>query len=53
MEEADRAFFERVQQGFAAIALAEPNRVRRIDATQGIDDVSARVWEALQPFLKH
>jgi len=53
MEEADRAFFERVQQGFAAIAAAEPHRVCRIDATQSIDAVSARVWEAVQPLLKH
>ena len=53
MEEADRAFFERVHQGFAAIAAAEPKRVCLIDATQSIEAVSARVWEAVQPLLKN
>jgi dTMP kinase len=52
MEEADRAFFERVHQGYAAIAAAEPKRVRLIDATQSIEAVSGRVWEAVQPLLK-
>jgi dTMP kinase len=51
MEEADRAFFERVHQGFAAIAAAEPKRVRVIDATKSIEAVSASVWEAVQPLL--
>ena len=51
MEEADRAFFERVHQGFAAIAAAEPRRVRIIDATAGIDDVHAAVWRAVEPLL--
>ena len=51
MEEADRAFFERVHQGFAAIAAAEPKRVRVIDATRGIEAVSALVWDAVKPLL--
>ncbi len=52
MEEADRAFFERVHQGFAAIAAAEPQRVRSIDATAGIDEVHAAVWRAVEPWLE-
>ena len=52
MEEADRAFFERVHQGFAAIAATEPQRVRRIDATAGIDEVHAAVWRVVEPWLK-
>ena len=51
MEEADRAFFERVHQGFAAIAATEPQRVRRIDATAGIDEVHAAVWRVVEPWL--
>jgi dTMP kinase len=43
MEEADRAFFERVQQGFQAIAAAEPERVRVIDATQSIERVKENI----------
>jgi len=54
MEEADRAFFERVQKGYRAIAAADPKRVRLIDATQSIESVSARIWEEVQPLLpKH
>ena len=52
MEEADRSFFERVHQGFAAIAAAEPQRVRVIDATAGIDEVHAAVWRVVEPWLK-
>jgi dTMP kinase len=49
MEEADRAFFERVQQGFHAIAAAEPKRVRLVDATQSIETLSMRIWELVAP----
>jgi dTMP kinase len=51
MEEADRAFFERVEQGYKAIAAAEPKRVRRIDATQNIDSVSETIWKQVKPLL--
>jgi dTMP kinase len=51
MEEADRSFFERVQQGFQAIAVAEPQRVRIIDATQSIDKVSGTIWALVAPLL--
>ena len=52
MEEADREFFERVEQGYRAIAAAEPTRVRVIDATQSIEAVSARIWEMVSPLLE-
>ena len=51
MEEADRAFFERVQRGFKAIASAEPKRVRVIDATQPIETVSAEIWAMVRPLV--
>ena len=51
MEEADRAFFERVQKGFYAIAAAEPKRVRIIDATREVSTVSEDIWQAVAPFL--
>ena len=51
MEEADRAFFERVQQGFKTIAAAEPRRIRIIDATQSIEVVSGKIWDKVAPLL--
>ena len=51
MEEAGRGFFERVEQGYRAIAAAEPNRVKWLDATQKIEEVQANIWRAVEPRL--
>jgi dTMP kinase len=51
MEEADRAFFERVMQGFEAIAAAEPDRVRVVDSSGSAVSTFERVWELVQPVL--
>jgi dTMP kinase len=48
IEEADRAFFARVHQGFQRIAALEGRRIRVIDATGPVDQVSARVWEEVR-----
>jgi dTMP kinase len=53
MEEADRAFFERVQKGFQAIAKNEIGRVQVIDATRPVEEVSSLVWEAVLPLIKN
>ncbi len=45
MEEADRAFFERVEAGFLAIAATEPKRIRIVDATRSVNEVSDNIWE--------
>jgi dTMP kinase len=52
MEEADRAFFERVEAGYRAIAAAEPQRVREIDATASIEEVHAAIWREVESKLK-
>lgn len=52
MEEADRSFFERVVQGYQAIANAEPDRVRTVDATGSIESVRDRIWGIVSPLLK-
>ena len=51
MEEADQDFFRRVEQGYHAIAAAEPARIKLIDATQDIDTVAAEIWRLVEPVL--
>jgi dTMP kinase len=50
-EEADRAFFERVEQGYRAIAAAEPERVRMIDSSRPLAEVRAEIWQETQRLL--
>ena len=45
------AFHQRLREGFAEIAAANPDRCRVIDAGGDADEVFARVLEALQPLL--
>lgn len=52
MEEADRDFFERVIRGYEAIAAAEPDRVRKIDATDTIESIHQKIWHLTVPLLK-
>mgnify|MGYP003329340790 CR=1 FL=1 len=51
IEEANREFFDRVGQGFDAIAAAEPDRVKVLDASGSMDDVSSRIWNHVAPLL--
>jgi len=50
-EESDRAFFERVAQGYQAIAHDEPQRVRLIDATGNVPTVRDVIWAIILPLL--
>jgi dTMP kinase len=50
-EEADRGFFERVAKGYQAIAAAEPQRVRSIDAGGSVEAVSASIWTLVEALL--
>ncbi len=52
LEEEDRSFFERVAQGFDAIAAAEPRRVRPLDAAGTVQEVQAAIWKLVAPLLK-
>ncbi|MDR2513659.1 MAG: dTMP kinase [Christensenellaceae bacterium] len=45
------AFKVRVEQGFLEIAAKEPERVRRIDAGSGVDEVFARIRADLEGWL--
>jgi dTMP kinase len=51
MEEADRSFFERVEEGYRKLAAAEPDRIKTIDATLPVDRVSQAIWAAAEPLL--
>jgi dTMP kinase len=47
----DPAFHAKVAAGFAALAEAEPDRFRRVDASGSPDDVTARALAAIEDLL--
>jgi dTMP kinase len=51
MEEADRNFFERVAEGFQAIAAGEPARVRVVDGSGAVENVFEKIWNLVSPIL--
>ena len=51
-EEADRAFFERVETGYREILKQEPNRVRIVPAGSSLDEVEKRIWEMVRTLIK-
>ena len=50
-EEADQSFFERVDHGYREIAAAEPGRICSVDAVGSVEEVAARVWALVSPWL--
>jgi thymidylate kinase len=40
-----------VEKGYLAIAAAEPERVKRVDATQPVDVVGKEVWKHVARLL--
>jgi dTMP kinase len=52
MEEADQSFFARVARGYQALAAAEPNRVRPIDASGSVQELRETIWQLVEPLLK-
>lgn len=51
-EQADRAFFERVEQGFRVIAAREPGRFRCVDGAGSPESVAQAIWAQVEPLLK-
>jgi dTMP kinase len=51
-EEADPAFFERVEVGFRQIAAEEPQRVALVDSTRDVEKVRADIWSRVASLLK-
>ena len=52
IEEADRAFFERVAKGYEIIAAAGSDRFRRIDGAASVESVRQAVWRHIEELLK-
>ena len=52
-EDSDRAFFERVERGFQAIATTEPKRVLVIEASRDIESIAADIWSHVEPLFKN
>jgi dTMP kinase len=52
IEEAGRDFFKRVEDGYRAIAAAEPGRVLAIDSTQPVETVTAAIWRRVATLLE-
>lgn len=51
LEEADRAFFDRVAHGYRAIAQKETNRVRVIDGSGPREAVQSAIWQIVLPMI--
>lgn len=51
IEEADRAFFERVAKGYDEAAAAEPKRIQVIDAAGTIEEIQSAIWRIVAPLV--
>lgn len=51
MEEADRAFFERVEEGYKHIAASDKKRIKSIDGTQALEQVTEQIWAQISKLL--
>jgi len=51
IEEAGQSFFARVAEGYQAIAAAEPERVRQLDATGNVASIQDTIFKLVQPLL--
>ena len=51
IEEADRAFFERVDRGYQAIAAADPDRIKLVNGAHSVAEVSVDIWSLIEPRL--
>jgi dTMP kinase len=51
MEEADLAFFQRVEHGFDTLAQIHPQRIKTVNATDTIDNVEQSIRSLITPLL--
>ena len=50
-EKSEREFFERVEQGYAAVAKAEPARIKMVDGSGSQKAVTRAIWERVEPMV--
>lgn len=48
IEEADRAFFDRVAHGYEQIAAHDPQRIKVIDGARGVREVQDSIWAEVE-----
>lgn len=51
IERAGDAFHSRLHEGFEALADADPERIKRIDANPSVGEVWCEVWKHLKPLI--
>jgi len=51
IEEADRAFFDRVARGYDVIASSEPERIHIINAAGTVEQVQSAIWRVIAPLV--
>ena len=52
MERQDLQFYQRVQQGYRELSLAEPERIKRVDGQGSVEEVAAAVGSEVDSFLQ-
>ncbi len=52
-EQADRAFFERIEKGYQDLAAAHPERIRTVDADLSMETVEAQIWKIVSITLNN
>ena len=50
-EESERAFFERIDQGYKFLAESAPDRIKVIDAKNDIQTVHSKIWSTIETVL--
>jgi dTMP kinase len=51
MEQAEKAFHQRIYQGFQELALQNPHRLQRVAATGAVDQIAQQIWQLVQHHL--
>jgi dTMP kinase len=51
MEQEDQSFFNQVRRGYLQVAEANPDRFLVLDASQAIETLQTKIWNAVKPRL--